>query len=560
MGITKNLFAGKKNRPTVSGSIKLLLSLFWVVTIVLPLIRMLSYLKNVDVVGLVSSERFVSALRNSVTVSVTATLAATALAGILAWCTARTAIKGKNLFSVLFTLPMLIPSISHGMGFIVLLGNNGVLKRLPGVDFSIYGFGGIVAGSVMYAFPVAYLMLWDVLKLEDGTPYEAARVLGLSKVRTFFAVTFPYLRKSLISVLFATFTMIVTDYGVPLMIGGKFITLPVLMYQDVIGMLDFGKGSVVGLILLIPAFLACVADVLNRDVGNQSFARGKIAVKASKKRDTAAYLLCGAVSVFVLAPIVVFACVAFLKKYPVDSTVTLEHVRQAMNMGAGEYLLHSLVISLFVTAVGSALAIVCAYFTSRMVSGFSRLLHLLSIVSLAIPGIVLGLSYILFFKGTFLYGTFAMLILVNTMHFFSSPYLMMYNTFNKLNPNLESVGKTLGVGRWRIVADVLLPLSRETVLEMASYFFVNSMMTISAVSFLATASNKPVALMITQFEGQMQLESAAFVSILILSVNIAAKVVLFTIKRRLSGSGAAGIEKSKKRRSGDERGINENTV
>ena len=78
----------------------------------------------------------------------------------------------------------------------------------------------------------------------------------------------PYLRKPLISIIFATFTMIITDYGVPLMVGGKYMTLPVMMYQDVIGMLDFGKGSVIGMILLIPAFIACILDMANRDKGN----------------------------------------------------------------------------------------------------------------------------------------------------------------------------------------------------------------------------------------------------------------------------------------------------
>ena len=162
------------------------------------------------------------------------------------------------------------------------------------------------------------------------------------------------------------------------------------------------------------------------------------------------------------------------------------------------------------------------------------MLHLISITSLAIPGLVLGLSYVMFFKGTIIYGTFAILFLVNSMHFFSSPYLMAYNTFGKINENLEDVGATMGISRWKVIKDVLLPQSTGTILEMMSYFFVNCMMTISAVSFLANVSNKPVALMITQFEGQMQLECAAFVSLIILVVNVAMKYVVFMAKRALT--------------------------
>jgi iron(III) transport system permease protein len=124
-----------------------------------------------------------------------------------------------------------------------------------------------------------------------------------------------------------------------------------------------------------------------------------------------------------------------------------------------------------------------------------------------------------------------MLILVNTTHFMASPYIMAYNSLGKLNENLEDVGRTLGVGRFHIVKDVLIPQTRMTILEMVSYFFVNSMMTISAVSFLNTVRNKPISLMITQFEAQLFLEAAAFVSILILGCNFFIKCLIYVMRK-----------------------------
>ena len=527
-------FVVRKRKYLMSGSVKLLLSAFWVVAIILPLIKMLSKMGSIDMVGMLSEKRFQTAAVQSVIVAGVSTVFSVAIAGVAAWCTARTAIRFKNGFSVIFTLPMLIPSISHGMGLIILFGTNGVFNNLFGTDVSIYGFWGIVIGSVMYSFPVAYLLIFDVLRFEDSTPYEAADVLGLSKTNTFFAVTLPYLRKPLISVFFATFTMIITDYGVPLMIGGKYITLPVMMYQDVIGMLDFGRGSVIGTVLLIPALIACILDIFNRDKGNLSFVTRPFVIRPKHLRDISACFICILICAAVTLPIAVFACVAFVRKYPVDMSLTIENIEQALHMNVGIYLLNSVVISVFVCVIGVIFATMCAYFTARMPSAFSKMLHLLSITSLAIPGLVLGLSYVMFYKGSFVYGTFAMLILVNTMHFFSSPYLMMYNTFNKLNGNLEDVGKTLGISRMRMIRDVLLPLSSGTLIEMAVYFFVNSMMTISAVSFLASHDNKPVSLMITQFEGQMQLECAAFVSLLILVTNVIFKLIAYVVKKKVT--------------------------
>ena len=213
---------------------------------------------------------------------------------------------------------------------------------------------------------------------------------------------------------------------------------------------------------------------------------------------------------------------------------SVKNIVQAANMGAMKYLKNSLIIAVVVSFLGTALAVLNAYMTARNKTKFSYVLHLMSITSLAIPGLVLGLSYVMFFKGTVIYGTFAILFLVNSMHFFSSPYLMAYNTFGKINENLEDVGATMGISRWKVIKDVLLPQSTGTILEMMSYFFVNCMMTISAVSFLANVSDKPVALMITQFEGQMQLECAAFVSLIILVVNVAMKYVVFMTKKAMA--------------------------
>lgn len=172
-----------------------------------------------------------------------------------------------------------------------------------------------------------------------------------------------------------------------------------------------------------------------------------------------------------------------------------------------------------------------AYMTSRMKSTSSKLLHLSAITSAAVPGVVLGLSYVLLFKESVIYGTIIIMVMANVIHFISSPYLMMYNSFSKINENLESVGHTLGISRGYMIKDVFIPTCKGTIVEMFSYFFVNSMMTISAVSFLATTNNKPISLMINQFEAQMQLECAAIVSIAILIVNVMIKLIARLIRK-----------------------------
>ena len=509
---------------------KLLLAAIFISMVFLPLIKMFLHMDAKSISGVLSSPNFASSVCNSLIATVIATVITIILAFVAAICVERTKIKFKGLFSILFVLPMLVPSISNGMGLVILFGNNGIFTKLFNVNFGIYGLKGIVLGSVLYAFPVAFLMFSDVIKYEDGTPYEAAKVLGLSKIRQFMAITLPYMRKPLITVIFSTFTLIVTDYGVPLMVGGKFTTVPVVMYQQVIGQLDFGKGSVYGSILLIPAVIAFIIDIINRDRGNSAFVARKYEPSNGKLKKVVSYVICGLCALYTLLPIFSFIVLAFAKDYPNNMSFTLDNFQKAIRLRADDYLLNSIIIALLVSLAGIVISFLTAYMSARMKSKTSMLLHLSAMTSAAIPGIVLGLSYVLTFKGSPVYGTIIILVMVNLVHFIASPYLMIYNSLSKVNENLEAVAFTLGINRIHMIKDVFLPMCKNTLFEMFSYFFVNCMITISAVSFLANTANKPVALMINQFEAQLQLECAAIVSLMILAVNLIIKCIFHLLK------------------------------
>lgn len=516
---------------------KLILILFFSFTVLIPVLCLLLSMDMDSWKRVFSSPQFISALKNSFFVTSVSTVLSIVISFILAWCIARTEIKLKGIFGTVFTLPMLIPSISHGMGLIILLGSNGILTNLFKLKWNIYGFWGIVVGSILYSFPIAFLMFLDILKYEDNAPYEAADILGIPKSHQFLSITLPFLKKPLISIIFATFTLIITDYGVPLMVGSQYITLPILMYQEVIGLLNFSEGAIIGVILLIPAVVAFIIDVKNKDSGNNSFILKPFRVRRDRRKDLLSFTLCIFVSIAVLLPVVSFITLTFSTKYPINMTFTLNNIFQTFNLQGGRYLLNSLLIALCVSFLGVVLAFSTAYFTVRIPGHFSGILHMISITSLAIPGIVLGLSYVIAFNNSFIYGTILILIMVNLIHFFASPYLMIYNSLQKVNQHLEAVGETLGIRRIYIIRDVIIPQVKGTLLEMFAYFFVNCMMTISAIAFLADLSNKPLSLMITQFEAQMLIECASFVALLILTVNLILKGLIYFIKKWLTVKG-----------------------
>lgn len=122
---------------------QIFLALFFLVTVVLPVLTMFINMASVDIGKILTDRYFRAAAFNSLKVSATATVISISLAYLLAWCMNRTNVKGKGIFSAIILLPMLIPSISHGMGLIILFGKNGQLTNLFGLQHSIYGFWGI---------------------------------------------------------------------------------------------------------------------------------------------------------------------------------------------------------------------------------------------------------------------------------------------------------------------------------------------------------------------------------------------------------------------------------
>jgi len=511
---------------------KIALALVLFVLVICPLISLLATVNIRDIKEITSSPQFSSMIYNSFITTIVATVLSVLLAWSLAWCIHRTKIRFSTIISMLFTLPMLIPSISHGMGLILLLGDNGIITNLFNINISLYGYNGIVIGSLLYSFPVAFLMIADAFKYEDYTVYEAAEVLGLNKMQQFLTITLPNMKKTLISTVFAVFTMIFTDYGVPLAVGGKIVTIPVYMYREVIGLLDFSKGAIIGVILLIPAVIAFILDLINDSSNNSSTVTKSFVLKDNKRRDYFAYGYCALVIFCISLPLMAFAYLSVVKQYPVDMSFSLDNIYQSFKLGVGSYLLNSLTITLLTSLVGLFVIYITAYMTARSQKSFSTMtLHLISMLSLAIPGIVLGLSYIIFFKGTLIYGTLAILVMVNMVHFFASPYLVAYNSLSKFNEKMEDVAYVMGISRVRMLLDVYIPCTLDSIVEMFSYLFVNCMVTISAISFLANFRNMPLALIIPQFDAQSLIEATAFVSIIIFIVNAIMKLLVYLVKR-----------------------------
>lgn len=515
--------------------LKYLLIVYLLITVVVPMVVLFGTIRTEHIKEVFSSAQFFSMLSNSIISTLLATIISVVLSFWLAFTLCRSNIRFKSVFVVLFTIPMLIPSISHGMGLVLLFGDNGLFTNLFGINIGLYGYKGIVMGSVLYSFPVSFLLFYDSFQYEDYTIYEAANVLGLSKIRQFLTVTLPSMQRTIISAMLAVFTMVFTDYGVPLMTGGTTMTLPVYMYREVIGMMNFPEGAVVGVVLLLPAAIAFLMD-LRKSMGNLSASTVTKPYQVEKNglRDILTYISFAIVLSILCLPVIAFICLSFVKQYPIDMSFSLDTIKKLLSNGIGIYFVNSMAIALLTSLLGTMLSYYAAYVTVRSGKSISnRLIHFFSMLPLAIPGVVLGLSFVMTFKNTYIYSTIFILVVVNIVHFFSSPYLLAYNSLSKFNSNLEDVAQSMGIGRLRMLIDVYVPCMRTTIVEMYSYFFVNAMITISAVSFLVNFRTMPLSLVIPQLESQSFIEGTALVSLLILTINLVEKGIAFFIKRAL---------------------------
>ena len=511
------------------GILTIFILLFFSISVFYPLLIMLSSIKWSNFSSLIASNAFREALFNSLEVTFISTFISIIIAYLLANTINRINIKYKSITVILITLPMLIPSISHGLGLINLFGTNGIISSL--FNFNIIGKSGIVVGSILYSFPVAFLMLNDGFNYIDTTMYDNAKVLGLNKLETFFKVTLCYLKKPFLSSIFAVFTLIFTDYGVPLAVGGKYITLPVFLYKEVIGLLDFSKGTMIGLFLLIPAFISFIFDTFSKDYSKSDTEKSTYKYQTNVFIEILLkiFLYFVIISIFIL--IGSFIYYAFVDNYVLNRTFSLKHFNYVFEDNLIKYVLNSVSIALLVSFIGTLISYFSAYITARVKGKVTRILHIISIVTLAIPGIVLGLSYSISFKNTFIFNSYIILILVNIVHFMASPYLMAYNALLKVNQNYEIVAKTFNISFFRVLKDVIIPITKKTIREMFAYFFVNSMITISAVTFLFNTKTMPLSLLINTYEGNLMLGEAAIISLIILFFNLGVKSLIYLINR-----------------------------
>jgi iron(III) transport system permease protein len=478
-----------------------------------------------------ASPALLASLWNSVWVSALVTLLVVPLAFCFAYALARSCMPCKGVFRTISLLPLLAPSLLSAISVIYWFGNQGVAKDFwlalgfPG----IYGASGIVLAECFATFPHVLMILITALRLADARLYEAADALGASTVRKFFTITLPGAKYGLISAALVCFTLVITDFGIPKVVGGNFNVLATDVFKLVIGQQDFQRGAVVALLLLTPAVLTFAVDYFVQRKQSAALSARAVALvpRRSARFDAAMLGYCVLIGALMLAMFGMAVFGSFAKLWPYNLTPSLDHyVAGLIDAGLGDALLNSLKMAAGTAVFGTAIVFVGAYLLEKTkgLGGVRALVRLMAMLPMAVPGLVLGLGYIFFFNApgnplNGLYQTTGLLVLCTIVHFYTTGHLTMVTALKAIDPEFEAVSASLKVPFYKTVWRVTLPICLPTLLDVSRYFFINAMTTISAVVFLYSPDTKVAAVAILNLDEAGETGAAAAMAVLIAATS-----------------------------------------
>jgi iron(III) transport system permease protein len=482
-----------------------------------------------------------ASLWNSLWVSAVVTAIAVPLAFGFAYALARSCMPLKALFRGITLIPLLAPSLLSAISLIYWFGNQGVLKSwMNGIGIAeIYGAPGIVVAECFAVFPHALMILVTALSLSDARLYEAADAMGTSASRKFFTITMPGAKYGLISAALVTFTLVITDFGIPKVIGGSFNVLATDVFKLVIGQQDFAKGAVVAILLLAPALFTFGVDnyVSRRQTAMLTARAVPYRPKPSARYDAAMTLYCSLVAFLVLAMLGMAVFASFASFWPYNLTPSLRHyVLGLVDAEVSIGFINSLKMAAGTALFGTALVFCSAYLLEKTkgMQGLRSIVKLLSVLPMAVPGLVLGLGYIFFFNEPdnplgALYHTVTLLTLCTIVHFYTTGHLTAVTALKSLDSEFEAVSASLKVPFFKTFWRVTLPICTPALIDIARYFFINAMTTISAVVFLYSPETKVASIAILNLDEAGEIGAAAAMAVLIAVASTLATLLFMAL-------------------------------
>lgn len=475
----------------------LLLLLF----VVYPLVKVLIYsltdengaFSTANLSAILSSGRYLKVFGRTMLLGLVVAVLATTIGYIFAYTVTRTNVPCKGFLKTIATLPILSPPFVLSLSVIFLFGKQGLItKNLLGITGNnVYGMKSLIVVQVMSFFPIAYLTLSGILASIDASVEDAACNMGAGRWKTFWTVTFPLSLPGIISGALLVFIQSLEDFSNPATIGGEYTTLSIEVYNIITGSYDMRRGSVLAILLLIPAV---VAYLLNKYwVNKKSFVTvtGK-PTQARKLIDEGRikwplFIFCMLVAAIVILfyGTVIFG--SFVRTWGIDFSLTFDQYRRALQYGFGS-LKTSMILAVISAVIGGLFGMVIAYITAKRSYYGKKFIEVASVLMFAVPGTVLGISYILGFntKPLVLTGTAVILVIVFTFRNMPVAIESGTTTLLQIDNAIEEASTVLGADSGYSFRRITLPMLRNAFFSGIVYSFTKAITAVSAVIFLVS--------------------------------------------------------------------------
>lgn len=494
-------------------------------------------------VGVLSGGQLFEALKNSLLLAVIVSILSTAIAYMFAYTFAYVKVPFKKLFNAVAILPVISPPFVISLSAILLFGKQGfVSKHLLGLEnANIYGFKGLVLVQTLTYFPVAFLVLAGLLRSISPSLEEASMNMGAGRLRTFLNVTLPLTMPGIANAFLLVFVQSLADFGNPMTLGGNYTTVAREIYLQAVGSYDIQAGAALAMVLMSITFL--IYALQKFWIGKKSYvtvtgkpAHGRRLIEKGITRQ-ALFVLCMLLSVIVIAFYLLVPIGSFIKLWGINNSFTWDHYKYVFSLGQ-KSMKDTLLLSIIATPIAGLLGMIIAFLVVRKQFIGKKALESVSMLSIAIPGTVIGISYILAFNQAplALTGTAMIIIVAFVVRAIPVGIRSGIASLQQIDPSIEEAATNLGAGQARNFFTVVLPLIKPAFYSGLVYGFVKSMTAMSAVIFLISAKyNLITASILTQVESGRIGVASAYCTILI-AIMIAALLLLNLLLRFVGGS------------------------
>jgi iron(III) transport system permease protein len=461
-------------------------ALLLVVFVLYPAFRVLVYPSLADYLSIPRSLRWIQAARNSLVMMVISTMTATLVGLLFAFAVTRPDVPGRRFFRAIALLPLFAPPFMVAFAYILMFGRQGLITRtVLGMSANIFGWHGLWMVQTIAFFPLAMLIIIGVLEAVNPSLEHAARNLGATEGAVLRTITFALARPGIAGAMLVVAISVLADFGNAVVIAGGFPLLATEAWFRMEGMGDLKGAALVVAMLLVPTLILFFLERfwISRRIYVTVTGRGsrieRPPTPAPLKWVTVA--LCGAVSVMIL--LVYFGVVAgaFTTVWGRDWSLTLDHWRLASDRLAT--LWTSVKIGGIAGVITAVVGMILAFLTSRALP-LRRVLDFLAVLPGALPGVFVGVGFVLAFNATPLGGT--LWILATALAFWHLPmgYQAAAARLKQIERSIEEAAINLGATGLRVLWDIYLPLLLRALIEAFAVSFIRAVTNVSIVIFL----------------------------------------------------------------------------